>query len=78
MRRLRWESTPRPVPKHPYRDTAILYGILAVILVGVTALTNGNVLRSVYYALGLFVAATAWGWYRWRERLRRADLEDEK
>ena len=31
-----------PLPKHPYRDSAIFYGVLAVIVVVVTALTGGD------------------------------------
>ena len=76
MKRLRWEQHGRrPLPKHPYRDTVILYAVLAGIVVGVTALTGGNLLRSVYYAVGLFVAATTWGWYRWRARIRQGENE---
>jgi hypothetical protein len=29
-------------PRHPYRDTAIFYAVLAGMIVLVTALTNGN------------------------------------
>jgi hypothetical protein len=41
-KRLRWGGSPRRLPAHPYRDSAIVYGILAAVVVGVTALTNGN------------------------------------
>jgi hypothetical protein len=31
VKRLRWDS-PRPVPRHPYRDTAVSYAVLAGIV----------------------------------------------
>ena len=43
MKWLRWER-PDPPPRHPYRDTAIFYAILAGLIVLVTALTHGNLL----------------------------------
>ena len=76
MKRLRWEQHGRrPVPKHPYRDTAVLYAVLAGLVIGVTALTGGNVRKSVVLAVALFVAATAWGWYRWRARIRQDERD---
>ena len=69
MTRLRWDS-PRPVPRHPYRDTAVFYAVLAGIVIGVTALTGGDVRRSVIIACALFLGATAYSWWRWRERIR--------
>jgi hypothetical protein len=41
VRRLRWDTPHRKVPKHPYRDSAVVYGILAVALVGLTVATGG-------------------------------------
>jgi uncharacterized membrane protein len=74
MKRLRWEEqAKRPLPKHPYRDTVVLYAILAGLVVGVTALTGGDVRKSVVLAVILFVGATAYSWWRWRERIRRAE-----
>jgi hypothetical protein len=71
VKKIRWETPPRRIPKHPYRDSAVLYAVLAGVVVGVTALTNGDVGRSVILAVALFVAATAYAWWRWRERIRR-------
>ena len=62
--------TKRPVPKRPYRDSAILYGALAAAVVGFSALTRGSVVRAVLIAAGFFALAMAWSWYRWRTRLR--------
>jgi hypothetical protein len=70
VKRLRWDS-PRPVPRHPYRDTAVLYAVLAGIVIGVTAVTGGDLRRSVIIAVALFVGATAYSWWRWYQRIRQ-------
>ena len=77
-KRLRWESAPRRVPRHPYRDSAILYAILAGIVVGVTALTGGNLKKALVLGGLLFVVATAYSWGRWREQEKRAVREEQQ
>jgi 4-amino-4-deoxy-L-arabinose transferase-like glycosyltransferase len=69
-RKLRWDGTPRTVPRHPYRDSAIVYAVLAGIVVGVTALTGGNMRTALIIAPLLFVVATGYSWWRWRQRER--------
>ena len=77
MKRLRWEPpTPRSrVPKHAYRDSAILYGVLAVVLVLLVWATGGDVARAVFFACAAFVVATAWSWRSFRNRLREEARE---
>jgi hypothetical protein len=70
VKRLRWDS-PRPVPGHPYRDTAAFYAVLAGIVIGVTALTSGDIRRSVIIAVALFFGATAYSWWRWYQRIHQ-------
>ena len=67
-RKLRWDGTPRTIPKHPYRDSAIVYAVLAGVVVGVTALTGGNMRAALSIAPVLFVVATGYSWWRWRQR----------
>ncbi len=69
-RKLRWDGTPRTVPRHPYRDSAIVYAVLAGVVVGVTALTGGNMRAALIIAPVLFVVATGYSWWRWRQRER--------
>jgi Flp pilus assembly protein TadB len=69
-KRLRWEGSPYRTPRHPYRDSAILYAILAGVVVGITALTGGNMRAALVVAPMLFVIATAYSWWRWRRRER--------
>ena len=72
MKRLRWEPArrDRPMPKHPYRDTALVYAGLALVIVLLTVVTGGSVVRAIVVALFVYVAATLWSWRIWRNRLR--------
>jgi len=63
----------RPVPAHPYRDTAIVYGVMAVAVVVVAGLTGGDVTRAALVAVVFFVVATAWTSWKFRTRIRERD-----
>jgi len=80
MRRLRWEppDSGRPLPKHPYRDTAILYGVLAVLVVVISYATGGDVVNAVVIAAFVYIAATAWSWRSWRNRIREQAARKER
>jgi nicotinamide riboside transporter PnuC len=62
-----------PAPKRPYRDTFLLHLAFAGIIVLVAWLTGGGLGRAILFAAGFFLIATAYSWWKWRERLR-ADL----
>ena len=72
MRRLRWESPGerRPLPKHPYRDTALVYGGMSAVVVLLAVVTGGDFGQAVVIAGLFFLAATLWTWRHWRNRLR--------
>jgi predicted tellurium resistance membrane protein TerC len=78
MRRLRWLPPKGSLPPHPYRDSAILYGVLAVLVVVVAAASGGSVVYGVIWAVAVFVAATGYSWWRVRERLRSEAGERER
>jgi nicotinamide riboside transporter PnuC len=63
-------SRGRPLPQHPYRDSAVLYAILAIIIVVASLLTGGG-LRGLLVAIAFFIAATGWSWWRFHARLER-------
>jgi hypothetical protein len=63
----------RPIPDHPYRDTALVYAGMGVLLVIVASLTGGQALRAIVAAVIFFVIATAWTWWGFRKRIRARD-----
>ena len=76
-------STRLPLPKRPFRDSAIFYGVLSVLFVLVVWGTGGAVLPrwddqqrevgGLLIAMLFFVVATAYSWWRFRQR-----IEDEE
>ena len=71
-RRLRWGAPEPPPPRHPYRDTLLVYGALAVIVVLVAWATGGGLWKALAVAAAFFIAATGWNTYRLRQRARAA------
>jgi hypothetical protein len=70
VKRLRWETPRRPVPKHPIRDSALVYLLMAAVIVGLSVATGGSIGRAVVVAVIFYVAAMAWAVMRWRQKLR--------
>jgi hypothetical protein len=71
VKRLRWEGPQRrPVPKHPIRDSAVVYALMAAVIVGLGVATGGSFGRSLVVAVLFYAAAMAWAVMRWRQRLR--------
>ena len=70
---MRWLRRERPLPQHPYRDSAIVYGVMAAVIVGMTAVTGGGLARGVVVAAAFFVLATGWSWWRFRERMQERE-----
>jgi hypothetical protein len=80
MKRLRWDTPTeqRPLPKHPYRDTALVYGAMSAIVVVLAVLTGGDAGKAIVVAAFFFLAATLWTWRHWRNRLRVRQLQDRE
>ncbi len=81
-RHLRWGLPEAPIPKHPYRDTLLVYGFFALIVVVFGLLTGAPVGKAVAIAVVVWLAASVWGIARWRQRIqreeaRRALLEED-
>jgi membrane protein implicated in regulation of membrane protease activity len=73
MTRRRWGWPEQPLPKHPYRDTVLVYGGMAIVLVLLAWATGGSLQRAAVVAVVFFAIATLWSWSRWRRRLRDAE-----
>jgi membrane protein implicated in regulation of membrane protease activity len=50
---------------------------MALVVVLVAWLTGGSLVNAVIVAAAFFVAATAWSWRRFRERLRADEARNE-
>jgi len=66
-----WPTEPPRHVKHPYRDTLIVYGALALVILVFAAATGGSIGHALVVAVFFFVAASAWSLFSWRRRLRR-------
>ena len=64
---------PAPLPKWPYRDSLLVNLVLALVILGIARLTDGDFGRATAFAIGYFVLATAWNWWRFRQRLERGE-----
>ncbi len=65
-----------PPPARPYRAAAIFHAALALVIVLFAALTGGSLPKAAAFAIGYFVVATAWSWFRFRQRRPRTAPSD--
>ena len=70
MTRRRTREQP-PLPKRPYRDSLVLYAVLGVVIVVISWATGGDLGRALVVATAFVLVATAWSWWRFRQRLER-------
>ena len=73
-----WGMPETPTPKHPYRDTLLVYGAIALVIVLFGWLTGGDVGHAILVAFAVFIAASAWSAVMWRRRLRREAADAER
>jgi len=66
-----------PLPRHPYRDSALLHAVLALLIVVITLLTDGSPITGVLVAIAYFVLATAWSWLRFSRRIKEQGAQAE-
>jgi hypothetical protein len=75
-----------PLPKRPFRDSAIFYGVLSVLFVLVVWATGGAVLPrwddqqrevgGLLIAMLFFVVATGYSWWRFRQRIEEEEQSE--
>jgi hypothetical protein len=61
---------------HPYRDSAIAYGVLGTVVIVLAYTTGSGVLKSFAGGAAAFVLATAWTWWRVRSRERAPERQE--
>ncbi len=71
-RQARRRREPPPLPRHPYRDSALLHAVFALVIIVVALFTGGSIVTAFLVACGYFVLATAWSWVRFHQRLKVA------
>jgi nicotinamide riboside transporter PnuC len=62
-------SADHPKSKRPFRDTALLYAGMAIVFVVLVFATGGNMVVAVPVALGCFLVATGYAWWKLKRRL---------
>jgi nicotinamide riboside transporter PnuC len=67
-----------PIPKHPYRDSAIVNGALSVVIVLIAWATGGSLSTAVLVAVAFFIVATGWTWWRFSRRLAAQAAEERR
>ena len=77
-RRLEWGVPEPEPPKHPFRDSVILYAVLAIVLVLIAWATGGAVGKAAAVAVLFFCVAVGWSTVRWRSKIREADERARK
>jgi Flp pilus assembly protein TadB len=77
MRKLRWGGPASNSSKHRVRDTALVYAFFAGLLVVITAVTGGSIVKGVVAGAVVFAAAMVYSWWRWRTELRRQEGGEE-
>jgi hypothetical protein len=65
------------VPRHPYRDTVILYGSLAALALVIAVLTGVSMVKAVIFTAIAFVGGTIYSCWYWRDRLRERSEEEQ-
>ena len=60
-----------PTPPRPYRGSAIVHAVLALVILVVAAISGGGLVKALLVAAAYFVIATGWTWFRFRQRESR-------
>ena len=66
-----------PLFRRPYRAAALFHAGLAVVIVIVAAISGGDLVKAALVACGYFAVATAWSWFRFRQRERSTGGKEE-
>ena len=76
----------RPLPKRPFRDSAIFYGVLSVLFVLIVWATGGALLPrwddeqreigGLLIAILFFLIATAYSWWRFQQRIEEEEQSE--
>ena len=75
-----------PLPKRPFRDSAIFYGVLSILFVLIVWATGGAVLPrwddeqrevgGLTIAILFFLVATSYSWWRFQKRIEAEERKE--
>ena len=75
-----------PLPKRPFRDSAIFYGVLSILFVLIVWATGGAVLPrwddeqrevgGLTIAILFFLVATSYSWWRFQKRIEQGESKE--
>ena len=58
-------------PRRPFRDSAIFYATLALVVVGFGLLTGKDLVTTLVIAAAFFLLATGYSWWRFRQAAQK-------
>jgi nicotinamide riboside transporter PnuC len=64
-----------PLPKRPFRDSAIFYAVITLVFVLLVFITGGDMAVALPVALACFVVATGYAWWKFKQRLEEEESE---
>ena len=67
-----------PLPKRPFRDSAIFYAVITLVFVALVFATGGDMSVAIPVALACFVVATGYAWWKFKQRLEQEQEEEQE
>jgi nicotinamide riboside transporter PnuC len=67
-----------PLPKRPFRDSAIFYAVITLVFVVLVFATGGDMSVAIPVALACFVVATGYAWWKFKQRLEQEQEEEQE
>jgi nicotinamide riboside transporter PnuC len=67
-----------PLPKRPFRDSAIFYAVITLVFVLLVLVTGGDLSVAIPVALACFVVATGYAWWKFKQRLEAEEEEEQE
>ena len=67
-----------PLPKRPFRDSAIFYAVITLVFIVLVFATGGDMSVAIPVALACFVVATGYAWWKFKQRLQQEQEEEQE
>jgi nicotinamide riboside transporter PnuC len=67
-----------PLPRRPFRDSAIFYAVITLVFILLVFATGGDMSVAIPVALACFVVATGYAWWKFKQRLEQEQEEEQE